>query len=163
MPDFPTVTDAQLEGLRQLDTPTISNCLERLPLRAWTEGYLRPEIRSIYPKQPISVGYAVTLTLSAARQSTNPTSRRDYWESILAIPAPRLIVVHDRDYPNPTGSYWGEVQGNIAKALGAVGAITDGGVRDLNEAEAIGFPFGAKEVLVWHAYVTPSWSMNPST
>jgi len=69
MPDFPTVTDAQLEGLRQLDTPTISNCLERLPLRAWTEGYMRPEIRSIYPKQPTSVGYAVTLTMSAARQS----------------------------------------------------------------------------------------------
>ena len=161
MPDFPTVTDAQLDALCQLDTPTISNCLERLPLRAWTEGYMRPEIRSIYPKQPTTLGYAVTLTMSAARQATNPTSRRDYWEGILAIPAPRLIVVHDRDYPNPTGSYWGEVQGNIAKALGAVGAITDGGVRDLNEAEAIGFPFWAKEVLVSHAYVHPELVNEP--
>ena len=72
MPDFTTVTDAQLDALHQLDTPIISNCLERLSLRAWTEGYMRPEIRSIYPKQPTTLGYAVTLTISAARQATNP-------------------------------------------------------------------------------------------
>jgi 4-hydroxy-4-methyl-2-oxoglutarate aldolase len=161
MPDFATVSDAQLDALRQLDTPTISNSLERLPFRAWTEGYMRPEIRSITPKQPTTIGYAVTLTISAARQSSNPTSRQDYWEGILAIPTPRMIVVHDRDYPNPTGSYWGEVQGNIAKALGSVGAITDGGVRDLNEAEEIGFPFWAKEVLVSHAYVHPELINEP--
>ena len=66
-----------------------------------------------------------------------------------------------RDCPNPTGSYWGEVQGNIAKALGAVGAITDCGVRDLNEAEAIGVPFWAKEVLVSDAYVHPALVNEP--
>ncbi|MCH7739050.1 MAG: RraA family protein [Chloroflexi bacterium] len=155
------LTAADLDALRALDTPTISNCLERLPIRPWTEGFMRPEIRSIMPRQKTVVGYAVTVTMSAVRQSDKPVSRRAYWEAILAIPAPRLIVVHDRDYPNPIGSYWGEVQGNIARALGAVGAITDGGVRDLKEAEEIGFPFWAKEVLVSHAYVHPESVNEP--
>ena len=39
------------------------------------------------------------------------------------------------------------------KALGAIGLITDGGVRDLDEVEAIGFQFLATEILVSHAYV----------
>ena len=155
MADKPKLTEADLDALRALDTPTISNCLERLRIRPWTEGFMRPEIRAIMPEQKTVVGYAVTVTMLAVRQSDKPVSRRDYWEAIIAIPAPRLIVVHDRDYPNPIGSYWGEVQGNIAKALGAVGAITDGGVRDLKEAGEIDFPFWAKEILVSHAYVHP--------
>ena len=37
--------------------------------------------------------------------------------------------------------------------MGCVGAVTDGGVRDLKEAEELGFPFWSKEVLVSHGYV----------
>jgi regulator of RNase E activity RraA len=64
-----------------------------------------------------------------------------------------MVVLHDLDYPATIGSYWGEIQGNIAKGLGCVGAVTDGGVRDLKEAEEMGFPFWAKEILVSHGYV----------
>ncbi|MCZ6707873.1 MAG: RraA family protein, partial [Chloroflexi bacterium] len=58
----------------------------------------------------------------------------------------------DLDQP-PIGSFWGEVNGNIHHALGAVGLITDGGVRDLDEVRELGFQFLAKELLVSHAYV----------
>ena len=79
-------------------------------------------------------------------------SREDWWDLIASVPEPRFIVLHDIDTP-PMGAYWGEVQGNIHKALGAVGVATDGTVRDLDEAHDLGFRFFAKEVSVSHAYV----------
>ena len=62
-------------------------------------------------------------------------------------------MIKDLDYPNAIGSFWGEVNGNIHKALGCVGTVTDGGVRDLDEVEELGFHFFASDVLVSHAYV----------
>jgi 4-hydroxy-4-methyl-2-oxoglutarate aldolase len=51
------------------------------------------------------------------------------------------------------GSFWGEVQGNIHRALGCVGLVTNGGVRDMDEVKALGFHCFASAVLVSHAYV----------
>lgn len=150
--EFVPLNEQELAAIRQLDTPTIANILEPLDIRPRTEGFTRPEIKCIFPDMGTMVGYAVTLTISAARPAPG-LSRDKYWEAVLATPAPRVVVIHDRDYPNVIGSYWGEVQGNIAKGLGCVGTVTDGGVRDLKEVEALGFQFFAKEILVSHAYV----------
>ena len=71
----------------------------------------------------------------------------------MKVPAPRVLVIEDLDYPNPIGSFWGEVQSNLHRALGAVGTVTNGGVRDLDEMQEIGFFAFASCVLVSHAYV----------
>jgi regulator of RNase E activity RraA len=142
-----------LVQLKTIDTPTIANALELMDIRPRTEGFMRPEIKSVSPVTETFVGYAVTGVISARHRSPNALERRDYYEAIEAIPTPRIVVLHDLDYPETVGSYWGEIQGNIALGFGCVGAVTDGGVRDLTEAEAMGFPFWAKEVLVSHGYV----------
>ncbi|NQW19349.1 MAG: RraA family protein [Chloroflexi bacterium] len=147
------LSEELLAQLRKIDTPTIANALELMNIRPRTEGFMRPEIKSQSPVTETSVGYAMTGVISARHKSPNALERSDYYEAILAIPAPRMIVFHDLDYPETIGSYWGEIQGNIALGLGCVGVVTDGGVRDLKEAEAMGFPFWAKEVLVSHGYV----------
>ena len=64
-----------------------------------------------------------------------------------------MIVLQDLDAPNPVGSFWGEVQSNVHKALGCVGTVTDGGVRDLDEMRALNFRAFASQPLVSHAYV----------
>ena len=64
-----------------------------------------------------------------------------------------MIVVHDLDEPRGQGAQWGEVQANIHKALGCVGVVTDGSVRDLEEVRALGFQFAAAHISVSHAYV----------
>ncbi|PYO32247.1 MAG: hypothetical protein DMD86_12135 [Candidatus Rokuibacteriota bacterium] len=69
------------------------------------------------------------------------------------IPAPRVVVVHDLDDPRGQGAQWGEVQANIHRALGCVGVVTDGSVRDLDEVRALGFQFCAAHVSVSHANV----------
>jgi regulator of RNase E activity RraA len=63
------------------------------------------------------------------------------------------MVIHDLDDPPAVGSYWGEVQSNIHRALGCVGTVTDGSVRDLDEVRELGFHFFATHVSVSHAYV----------
>ena len=69
------------------------------------------------------------------------------------IRAPRVVVVKDLDDPPAHGSLWGEVHATIFGALGCVGCVTDGAVRDLDEARAMGFHFFASGPSVSHAYV----------
>jgi regulator of RNase E activity RraA len=53
------------------------------------------------------------------------------------------------------GSLWGEVSSNTYRALGCVGTITDGSVRDVDEMTNAGFKALARRMSVGHAYVTP--------
>jgi 4-hydroxy-4-methyl-2-oxoglutarate aldolase len=64
-----------------------------------------------------------------------------------------VIVVEDLDEPSGLGSLWGEVNANMHKAMGCVGCVTNGSVRDLDEVEPLGFHFFASHIAVSHAYV----------
>jgi 4-hydroxy-4-methyl-2-oxoglutarate aldolase len=110
----------------------------------------------LFPELPPVIGYAVTARTVSAHQpgAGGPASRPDYWRHIEASRlGPRVIVVEDLDDPPPIGAFFGEVNANIHRALGCVGAITNGGIRDMDEVKALGFPIWAREVIVSHAYV----------
>jgi 4-hydroxy-4-methyl-2-oxoglutarate aldolase len=144
-----------LEALRAYNAPTISNAIELFDVRPRNEGFMDGSIRCVFPHMASFVGYAVTAKIRAAAPP-GPEVKvtvRDMYAHILSIPAPRVIVVQDLDDPPCVGSLWGEVNGNVHKALGCVAVVTDGGVRDLDEVEALGLPLFAREVIVSHAYV----------
>ncbi len=61
----------------------------------------------------------------------------------------------DLDKPETFGSFWGEVNSSIHKALGCVGTITDGAIRDLDEMRAVGYKAIARRLCVGHAYTHP--------
>ncbi len=157
----PLLTDDELAYLRRFDTPTIANALERRALReahgrSRLDGVMPPSIRCIFPEMGITNGYAATATIRASKprgQEDPYVSRTDYWKYIDSIPKPAIMVIHDQDAPKPVGSWWGEVNANVHRALGCVGVITDGGVRDLSVVRPLRFHFFAAEVLVSHAYV----------
>ena len=149
---YQTVSDATLRALAQIDSPSICNAIEGFNIRPKNAGFMLPEIRTVFRDFPPVVGYAVTGVISANRPEGRSVPREEWWDLIVSTPAPRFIVLHDIDHP-PLGAYWGEVQSNIHKALGAVAVATDGTVRDLDEVRALGFQFFAKEVSVSHAYV----------
>lgn len=144
-----------LERLRAITSPTISNAIETFNVRPRNQGFMGPEIKCIYPNKPAMVAYAATCVVSArAPAGDKPrVSIADLWEHILSVPEPRVMVVRDLDYPNPIGSFWGEVNANMHKAMGCIGTITAGGVRDLDEVERLGFYYFASHILVSHAYV----------
>ena len=145
----------QLEELKLFDSPTISNAIERFDIRPRNEGFMSPQIKCILPELGRMVGYAVTATIMANQPAPegHRVSRHDYWDYIASIPSPRVVVIQDLDNPPAVGSFWGEVNGNIHKALGCVGTVTNGGVRDLDEVRELGFHFFASAPIVSHAYV----------
>jgi regulator of RNase E activity RraA len=157
----PLLTGDELDYLRRFDTPTIANALERGQLgethgQSRLEGVMTPDIRCIFPEMGVMNGYAATATIRASRPRGRDepyASRVDYWRYIDSIPKPTVMVIHDLDAPHPVGSWWGEVNANVHRALGCVGVITDGGVRDLWVVRPLRFHFFAAAVLVSHAYV----------
>jgi regulator of RNase E activity RraA len=149
------LTADQLEALRKFSTPTISNAIEMFDLRPRNEGFLGPEVRCLFPGLGRMIGYAVTASISAdlPPKGRRIVQRHEYWQASMAIPAPRIAVIQDLDNPPGRGSFWGEVNANIHRALGFDGTVTNGGARDLDEMEALRFFTFAGEVSVSHSYV----------
>ena len=152
---MPELTAEQLETLRKIPSCAVANAIETFDIMPRNEGFMLPQVRSIFPDMPHMIGYAVTAVIGAQMPPSKNmnVSRLDWVDAIMSVPEPRVLVMKDIDYPNVVGSFWGEVQANIHKALGCVGTITDGGVRDLDEMRALGFNAFATDVLVSHAYV----------
>ncbi len=152
---MPNLTAEQLETLRQIPSCSIANAIETFDVLPRTQGFMLPAIKSIFPNMGHMIGYAVTGVISAQMPPSEhmSVSRLDWVDAILQVPEPRVLVLKDIDYPNVVGSFWGEVQANIHGALGCVGTVTDGGVRDLDEMRELGFNAFASDVLVSHAYV----------
>jgi regulator of RNase E activity RraA len=61
-------------------------------------------------------------------------------------------VIEDKDEPAGYGAFWGEVQTNVHKALGCLGTITNGSVRDIPQV-AEGFQMLAGSISPSHAFV----------
>lgn len=151
---MPNLAKHQLEELRKFDSPTISNAIETFNIRPRTEGFMGPEIKCILQyKKPI-IGYAATAIISSVKP---PNFRQkemlyDSYAKVKKSPSPTFLVIQDID-PIPIGSFWGEVQATTHSALGCVGTITNGGVRDLDEVSQLDFGYFASCILVSHAYV----------
>jgi len=144
-----------IEALRKISSPSVANAIETFNVRPRNQGFMSSEIRTLFPELGPLVGHAVTALVRAepAPVQDHRASTFAWWDYVLSIPAPRVIVVHDLDDPRGQGAQWGEVQANIHRALGCVGTVTDGSVRDLDEVRALGFQFAAAHVSVSHAYV----------
>ena len=144
-----------LEQLRALDACTVSNAIERLNVRLRNEGFTDISVRCLSPSLPPMVGYAVT---GRIRTAAAPTARYwyhdrlDWWEYLATIPAPRVIVLQDMDAKPGRGALFGETHAQIGRALGCIGYVTNGAVRDLPGIGRTGFHLYAGGVAVSHAY-----------
>lgn len=147
------LTKEQLEALRKYDSCTISNAIETFNVRPRNEGFCLPQIKCRFPELGTMVGYAVTATVRADRPAApGAPGRPQWWEMVQKAPGPKVVVLEDLD-AQPVGSFWGEVQTNIHKALGCIGTVTQGGVRDMDAMRENGFFTFSTEVLVSHAYI----------
>jgi 4-hydroxy-4-methyl-2-oxoglutarate aldolase len=143
-----------LEVLRRYNTPTIANAIELFALRPRNEGFLKPGFQILQPGLAPVAGYATTCTISG--ESPDSFGKResfDYWKHVESVPGPRIAVVKDLDTWPAAGCFWGEVNCSVHRALGCVGTVTDGGVRDLDEMRALGFQAAYRDVSVSHGYV----------
>lgn len=67
-----------------------------------------------------------------------------------AAPKPIFLVFQDVGLNPEKSAHMGDVMGSLAKRLGAVGLLTNGGVRDVLEVEALGFQYFAAGVVASH-------------
>jgi 4-hydroxy-4-methyl-2-oxoglutarate aldolase len=153
-----TLKPVQLEQFRRLTTCLVASAIETFRVRLPNTGFADSRIHCIFKDQPSMIGYAAT----ARMQSSNPPmepgkyydyyDRTDWWNDILKIPTPRVIVIEDMDHPPGLGAFVGEVHANILLALGCVGIATNGAVRDIPDIRPTEFQMFAGNVSVSHAY-----------
>lgn len=149
------LTSQQIDALKKITSPSVANAIETFNVRPREVGNLSSDIRAQFPEMGPMVGYAATALIRSEKGPIegHRASLFAWWDFVLSLPAPRVVVVHDLDDPRGQGAQWGEVQANIHRALGCVGVITDGSVRDLDEVRALNFQFCAAHVSVSHANV----------
>jgi len=152
------VKPAQLEQFRRLSTCLVASAIETFHVRLPNTGFADSTIRCIFEEQPSMVGYAATARMRSsnprmeASKSYDYYDRTDWWNHILTIPTPRVVVIEDVDDPPGLGAFVGEVHANILLALGCTGIVTNGAVRDLSDIRPTEFQMFAGNVSVSHAY-----------
>lgn len=146
------ITASILEQLQQYDTPTICNVIELFDVRPHNRGYMNKHIKAAFPEFPPMVGFATT---ALSRTFIKPTGKDGY----TALPdqiarfeelsGPPVIVFQDLDGEN-AAAVFGEVMCSSYKAFGAVGLVTDGPGRDMEQVRDIGFPVFTDGVVCSH-------------
>ncbi len=153
------LSHADLLKLKRWNTPTIYNGWEQITDHAIAAaGFNIEEVRDFMPQMGPMIGYAVTVVCEPSNPrpaDTDSDPWGEYLEYMAGLPAPKIVVVQDLDKPRVIGSFWGEVNANMHRALGCVGTITDGAIRDLDEMSNAGFKGVARRLCVGHAHVTP--------
>lgn len=150
-----SVSGEEIEQLRRLSGSVLASSIERFRVRLSNAGFVDSSIRGMFDNRAAMVGYAATVRI---RTCEPPMEGRDYykntkwWDYILSIPEPRVVVVQDLDQPPGRGAFVGHVHANILMALGCVGLVTNGTVRDVECIQAEGFQMFARGTSVSHAY-----------
>ncbi len=149
---MPQLTPAQLDELRQIDSPTISNAIERFKVRPRLHGFAGWDLRCVFPGLGSTVGYAVTCTADSTTEArADDRGLLRLWAALEAAPKPAVLVIKDIGPDRRRSCHMGEVMATTAKALGAVGCVSDGGLRDVVEVRELGgFQYFCPGLVVSH-------------
>jgi 4-hydroxy-4-methyl-2-oxoglutarate aldolase len=149
------LTPSQLTEFRALSTCVVASAIETFDVRLHNKGFTDSTVQCMFPELPAAVGYAATARI---RSSDPPMEGRSYydrgawWDSLVKVPAPRVVVVEDVDSTPGLGAFIGAVHANILLALGCVAVVTNGGVRGLPDVRHSRLQVFAGNVSVSHAY-----------
>ena len=152
------LSHAELLKLKRWNTPTIYNGWEQITTRdCANDAFNLEETCDFMPQMGPMVGYAVTLIIEPSQASHKQIANawEEYRRYVAGASGPKIVVVQDLDKPQVIGSFWGEVNSNVHRALGCVGTITDGAIRDVDEMTNAGFKSLAQRLCVGHAHAIP--------
>lgn len=142
-----------IDYLKSVDSPTLSNAIELLKLRPHSEGFTPCEIRCLFPELGRMSGYAVTAQVETVT-SSEPFEIGKFLELYKLVeesPKPAVIVFQEIGGQPERAAHSGEVMASIFTRLGAVGLVSDAGVRDLPEVRRLKFHYFARGSVVSHA------------
>ena len=146
------IPEQHLEFLKSVDSPTIANAIEPFEVRDRTTGFIGGRVECQFPDLGVMVGRALTVTMSNA---PGPVASRDgywqMWDALNSAEGPVVIAIADQSGEPHRVAYAGEVMTTIAMRLGAVGMVTDGALRDVDEVHDLGFHYFMQYPVVSHA------------
>ena len=146
-------TPADLETLRQWDTPTICNGLELIVPERRAIGFTVEQMAVLHPDAPPIIGLARTGTVRAKEPPRGAVANRlDWYDYVANASLPTIVVLQDLDDRPGYGAFWGEVHTNVHMKLGAEGCVTNGSFRDLS-ASAKDFQIVGGRVGPSHAHI----------
>ena len=150
-------TADEIASLAGIDTPTICNLLEMVMPERRGFGFTVQHLHCLYPHMKPIVGFARTATMRAKDPAGSTPdearSRRNrYLDYVANGDVPKICVVQDVDERPGYGALFGEVNSTVHKALGCLGLVTDGSVRDIDQL-APDFQVLAGLVAPSHAFV----------
>jgi regulator of RNase E activity RraA len=142
----------QLEELRSFDSPTVANAIEAFKVRDATQGFMGMDIQCLTPEFGVMVGYAVTATANsmAPGRARDRRGHLKLYEAVAASPKPAVLVVQDVGPKRTHACFLGDVMATMTRRLGAIGIVTDGGVRDLEGVKPLGYHMFAAGLVVAH-------------
>lgn len=142
-----------LELLGAYDTPTVCNVIELFNVRPCSSGYMGSGIRSCFPDLPPMVGRAATATFRSATPAHGDaySSLEQQVAAFAELPSPPIVVFEDLDDPCAAATF-GEIMCTTYKTFGAVGLITSGAGRDLQQVGALQFPVFTNGTICAHGY-----------
>src|SRR5580700_11317252 len=147
-------TDAELIAyLKTVDTATLANAIELLNLRPRAEGFASLELKCLFPEFGPLCGYAVTAQVETVTLGS-PRTEEAYvklFEAVEASPKPAVVVMQEIGGDRDRATHAGEVMATIFTRLGAIGLVSDCGVRDLTAVRKIGFHYFARGAVASHA------------
>ena len=149
----PTPSSAIIEYLKSVDSPTLSNAIEKLQIRPRDQVFMPLEIRCLFPELGRLCGYAITAQVETVTQ-LHSTEERAFLELLKAVedsPKPAVVAFQEIGGHGDYAAHCGEVMATAFTRLGAVGLVTDGGVRDVPEVRALRFHYFARGTVVSHA------------
>jgi len=155
LPTNGDLSHSDLERLRQFDTCTLSNAIERLNVRPRNEGFMSNAVTCRFPQLRPVIGYAVTARMRSSVTPVNGKcyySNSEFWNYLAGFEGPRILVILDSDEQPGVGALVGEACARISRAFGCVGCVTNGAVRDLPGISSLDYQVFSGSVAVSHAY-----------
>lgn len=150
-----------LEKLKDFDTPSITNVVATYPKNPLCLGLYEPwrqnwytdqSVHCIYPELGRTVGYAVTVVYSLPDPNFDRLKMKDLIQALAVSKKPSIIVIK-QDFPPDILPKVGLCGGNMTtmfKASGAVGVLTNGPSRDIDEIRPMGFQYMMSGVTPGH-------------
>lgn len=141
-----------IEYLKTVDTPTLCNAIELLKVRKDHEGFTPLEIRCLFPEFGRMIGHAVTAQVETYTSMEKRDNRLfvDLYSLLDKGPKPGVIVLQEVGGHGNYAAHAGEVMSTIFHKLGAVGLVSDCGVRDIPEVRRLGFHYFARGTVASH-------------